>query len=122
MSVLGAIHAKENGFDNAILMNTEGNCIEATNSNIFLVNNEVIYTPPISDGPVDGTMRRWIVQNINVIERSIGLTDIRDANEVFITNAISGITGVGRVEGTSFSNFNYSTKFQEKLVNLSLGL
>jgi len=122
VSVLGAINAKENGFDNAILMNTEGNCIEATNSNIFLVKNEVIYTPPITDGCVDGTMRTWVIQNFNVIEMSTSLTDIRDANEVFITNAITGITAVDRVEKTTFLNFDYSSKLQKTLINLSLGL
>jgi len=122
VSVLGVISAKESGFGNAILMNTEGNCIETTNSNIFLVKNEVIYTPPITDGCVDGTMRKWVVQNINVIERSIDLTDIRGADEVFVTNAINGITAVGRVEETTFSNFDYSSKLQKQLINLSLGL
>ena len=122
VSVLGAINAKENGFDNAILMNTEGNCIEATNSNIFLVKNEVVYTPPITDGCIDGTMRTWVIQNFNVIERSIDLMDIRGADEVFVTNAINGITAVGRVERTTFSNFDYSSKLQKQLINLSLGL
>jgi len=122
VSVLGAIHAKENGFDNAILMNNEGNFIETTNSNIFLVKNEVVYTPPITDGCVDGAMRKWVVQNINVVERSIDITDIRDANEVFITNAVTGVTGVNRVEKTFFLNSDYSSKLQKKLINLSLGL
>ena len=122
VSVLGAIHAKENGFDNAILKNTDGNFIETTNANLFLIKNEVIYTPPITDGCVDGTMRKWVVQNINVIERSIDLTDIRGADEVFVTNAINGITAVGRVEETTFSNFDYSSKLQKQLINLSLGL
>jgi len=122
VSVLGGIHAKENGFDNAILMNTEENCIEATNSNIFLLKNEVIYTPPITDGCIDGTMRKWVIQNINVIERSIGLTDISDANEVFITNAISGVTSVKTIEVTSIGSFNTANYLQNKLINLSLDL
>ena len=122
VSVLGAIQAKEHGFDNAILMNSEGNCIETTNSNIFIAKNEVIYTPPITDGCVDGAMRKWIVQNINVIERSIDLTDIRDANEVFITNALNGVTAVNKVEKTFFLNSDYSSKLQKTLINLSLGL
>ena len=67
-------------------------------------------------------MRTWVIQDFNVIERSIGLTDIRDANEVFITNSISGITAVDRVERTSFFNFDYSSKLQKALINLSLGL
>jgi len=122
VSVLGAVFAKENGFDNAILMNTEGNCIEATNSNIFLVKNEVIYTPPIPDGCIDGTMRKWVLEQVNVIEKSLNLGCLKKADEVFVTNAISGITAVDRVEGTAFSNFDFAVKLQKTLINLSLGL
>ena len=121
VSVLGAVFAQESGFGNAILMNTEGNCIEATNSNIFLVKNEVIYTPPILDGCIDGTMRKWVLEQVNVIEKSLNLGCLKKADEVFVTNAISGITAVDRVEGTTFSNFDFAVKLQKTLINLSLG-
>jgi branched-chain amino acid aminotransferase len=58
VSVLGAINAKRNGFDNAILRNTDDNIIETTNSNIFIIREGVIYTPPLSEGCVDGAMRK----------------------------------------------------------------
>jgi branched-chain amino acid aminotransferase len=122
VSVLGAMHAKENGFDNAILMNTEGDCIEATNSNIFLVKNKIIYTPPITDGCVNGVMRGWVLKQEDLIEKSLNIVDLKNADEVFITNSISGITAVDRVGDTAFSNFDYSAKLQQKLINLSLGL
>ncbi|MDC0249441.1 aminotransferase class IV [Flavobacteriales bacterium] len=122
VSVLGAIYAKESGFENAILMNTEGNCIETTNSNIFIVKDEIIYTPPITDGCVNGTMRKWVVQNINVLERSIDLIDIRSANEVFITNAISGVTSVETIESKSIGHFNTANYLQNKLISSNLDL
>ena len=121
VSVLGAISAKDSGCDNALLINTEGNCIEATNSNIFLVKNKIIYTPPISDGCVDGVMRGWVLKQEDLIEKSLSLEDFRNADEVFITNSITGITAVNKVEETIFYNFNYSAKLQSKLINLSLG-
>ena len=122
VSVLGAIHAKELGFENAILRNTNGNYIEATNSSLFIIKDNVIYTPPISDGCIDGTMRAWILNNYKLIEKSLSLTDIKQSDEVFITNALTGITAVKTVEESVFTNFNYANKLQNKLISLSLGL
>ena len=122
VSVLGAIHAKELGFENALLMNTKGSYIEATNSSLFIVKDNVIYTPPLSDGCIDGTMRYWVINNENVIEKSLSLADIKQSDEVFITNAINGITPVKNVEETSLAIFNYANKLQNKLISLSLDL
>jgi len=119
VSVLGAIHAKELGFENAILRNTNGNYIEATNSSLFIIKDNVIYTPPISDGCIDGTMRAWILNNYKLIEKSLSLTDIKQSDEVFITNALTGITAVKTVEESVFTNFNYANKLQNKLISLS---
>lgn len=122
VSVLGAIYAKELGFENAILKNVDGNCIETINSNIFIVKKGVVYSPPLSDGCVDGTMRNWIFSQENVIKKSLNILDVKEANEVFLSNAITGISGVNRVEEISFSDFTYASKLQNKLINLSSGL
>ena len=119
VSVLGAIHAKELGFGNAILRNAKGNYIEATNSSLFIVKDNLIYTPPISDGCIDGTMRAWVLSNHRVIEKSLSLADIKQSDEVFITNALTGITVVKGVEETVLTDFNYADKLQNKLISLS---
>ena len=122
VSVLGAMYAKEKGFDNAILQNVDANYIETSNSNLFIVKKGSIYTPPLSDGCVDGTMRNWIFKQENVIEKSLSLTDLQEADEVFLSNAISGILAVIKVDKISFITFRYAEKLQKKLINLSLGL
>jgi len=119
VSVLGAIHAKELGFENAILRNTNGNYIEATNSSLFIIKGNVIYTPPLSDGCIDGTMRAWLLNNYKIIEKSLSLADINQSDEVFISNALTGITAVKTVEESVFTNFNYANKLQNKLISLS---
>ena len=121
VSVLGAIQAKNLGFENALLMNTKGSYIEATNSSLFIVKDNVIYTPPLSDGCIDGTMRAWLINNEKIIEKSLSLKDIIQSDEVFITNALNGITAVNRVGETFFTSFNYADILQNKLINLSLG-
>jgi len=122
VSVLGAIHAKELGFENAILRNAKGDYIEVTNSSLFIVKDNVIYTPPLSDGCIDGTMRAWVLSNDKIIEKSLSLYDIKQSDEVFITNALTGITAIKGVEETIFTDFNYADKLQNKLISLSLGL
>ena len=119
VSVLGAIYAKELGFENAILRNVKDDYIEVTNSSLFIVKDNVIYTPPITDGCVDGTMRDWVLNNDMVIEKSLSLDDIKQSDEVFITNALTGITAIKGVEETGFTDFNYANKLQNKLINLS---
>ena len=63
--------------------------IEATNANIFMVKNNRIFTPPLLR-VVDGTMRKWICNNIIITEKTFK-QDILDANEVFITNSTNGV-------------------------------
>ena len=122
VSVLGAIYAKELGFENALLRNTKGNCIEATNSSLFIIKDNLIYTPHLSDGCIDGTMRSWVLNNEMIIEKSLSISDIKQSDEVFITNALYGITSVKLLEQTSFASFNYADKLQKKLISLSLDL
>tara|TARA_B100000767_G_scaffold207784_1_gene194671 strand:+ start:5984 stop:6790 length:807 start_codon:yes stop_codon:yes gene_type:complete len=119
VSVLGAIYSKDLGFENAILRNTEGNYIEATNSSLFVVKNNIIYTPPLDDGCIDGTMRNWVLKEEEIVEKSIILADIKESDEVFITNSLTGITGVMMIEEVIFNNFNYTNKLQKKLISLS---
>jgi len=122
VSVLGAIYAKEFGFGGAILINTDGNYIETTNSNLFILKEGTIYTPPLSDGCVDGTLRKWIMTQEKVIEKSLNALDFKIADEAFITNSISGITAVSRVEDVPFTNSEYASKLQKKLISLSSDL
>lgn len=120
VSILASIHANENSFDNAILLNSSGNIAEVANANIFIVKNNKIYTPPLVQGCVDGTMRKWVSNQTDVIEKVILKKEILDADEVFITNAIDGLTPVNNIEDTSFTYFNQADHLQQHLINLSL--
>lgn len=125
VSVLGAIYAKEKRFDNSILKNSDDAFIETTNSNIFILKEEKIYTPPLSDGCVAGTMREWVMKIENVIEKSLNQIDIETADEVFITNALLGITSVKEIflESTTYEyKAKKSSELQQTLINSSLDL
>ena len=122
VSVLASIHANEKHYNNAILLNTVGHVIEATNANIFMVKNNRIFTPPINDGCVDGTMRKWVCNNISITEKNIIKQEILDANEVFITNSTNGVIPIKSIEKTHFTSFNYANLIQKSIINSCLDL
>ena len=67
-------------------------------------------------------MRKWVSNELDVIEKSILSFEILDAEEVFITNASSGIISIKIIDKTSFSSFETAIFLQKKLTNLNLDL
>jgi len=100
INVLASIYAKENDLDNCVLLNTNKNIIEFTNGNIFLVKGKTISTPKLADGCIKGVMRKNLIELIEkntdyiVEEVSISPFAIQKADEVFMTNVISGLQSV----------------------------
>ncbi|MFW5793306.1 MAG: aminotransferase class IV [Bacteroidota bacterium] len=107
--VLASVYALNNDFDDCLLLNQDNNILEATSSNIFLVNGKSIHTCRIEDGCVDGTMRNVIIElaekagfNMNV--RTIQFSELNDADEIFLTNAITGINWVKNCNRNQYDN------------------
>ena len=97
--VMAAIHAREKGWDDALIQNAKFSIIEACASNLFIVSNGVLYTPTLDDGPIAGTMRMNIINlaidhKIKVYECTINPHNMLSADEVFLTNAVRGIEWV----------------------------
>ena len=108
--VMASIYASENRYDDCLLLNSKDQIVEATSSNVFIVKNKTLITPPLSDGCVDGTMRKLIIKiagqsNIRVIEESIKTEEVISAEELFLTNAVSGIKWV-----SSFQDIKYQSQ------------
>ena len=122
VSVLASIFAYQNSFDNAILLTIEGKISEIANANIFIVRNNKIYTPPLIDGCVDGTIRRWIMNKENIIEKSIFKNEILDSEEIFVTNATYGFTPVKLIDNYCFNSYKVSSSFQQDLISSCLDL
>lgn len=115
--VLAAVQCRNKGLDDNLICNEEGMIIESTNSNIFIVSNGTIYTPPLSDGCVGGTMRMNVINcalelNLNVYESSLNQQHLLMANEILLTNAIQGIEWVN-----AFKHKRYYSTFAAKLVD-----
>jgi branched-chain amino acid aminotransferase len=108
--------------DDCLLVNENGHIIESVNSNVFVIKNGTLYTSPITDGCIDGVMRKQILaiaaQNkILAFEQSITVHTLTDGDEVFLTNAISGIQWVGQFKNKFYTN-QRTVFFVEKLNEL----
>ena len=104
-----ATKAKEFGADDVIVVNQDRNLVETSIANLFWVEDEVIYTPPLSEGCVAGVMRRHLLAELPglgfpVKEKPLSIDVLRHAEEVFITNAIRRIKWVRQVGEARFSN------------------
>ena len=126
INVVGSIFAKENNYDNCLLLNTNKNIIEALNGNVFLVKDNVIKTPPLADGCLKGIIRDQLIDmisksdNYDLIETSISPFELQKADEIFITNVIQGIKPVTKFRKKSYTK-EVAKKFQNKL-NIKLRL
>ncbi|WCO00560.1 aminotransferase class IV [Psychroserpens ponticola] len=97
INVLGSIYADENGWENCLLLNTNKNVVEALNGNLFVVSGETIKTPPLEDGCLKGIMRKQLIEVIVnsgdyvIEEASISPFELQKADELFLSNVITGI-------------------------------
>lgn len=118
--VLAGIHAASSGADECIIMNNENRLVESHTSNLFLKNGNEYYTPPLTEGCIEGVMRRHLIGIMNrndIPVREIPLTkaDLLDAEEVLLTNVMNWVKNV-----TEFENRKYSVGSAEKLNKLVL--
>lgn len=116
--IMSALWSKGRGLDNCLIQNERGNIIEASNSNLFIVSNSVLYTPSLDDGCVGGVMRAQVINTaiknqIKVYECSLNPQNLLAADEVFLTNAISGITWV-----STYRTKKYVDRMSRQLVEM----
>jgi branched-chain amino acid aminotransferase len=100
---IAAQQAKANKWNDALICNTSGNIIESTIANIFWVKDKQLFTPHLYEGCVAGVMRRYIMDNFEVIEAPFSPLILSMADEIFLTNAIRRIKWVSSIENTKYS-------------------
>lgn len=119
INVVGSIFANENGYQNCLLLNEDKNVVEALNGNIFMLTNGVLKTPSTTEGCVNGIMRKQIFElaktnfNFTIEEGIISPFDLQKADELFITNVISGVIPV-----TKYRKKEYEVVTSKELVRL----
>ncbi len=114
--VMAANFSQSQKLDDCLLINQNNNIIEASSSNLFVFTNNNLLTPSLSDGCLNGIMREIVIQlalkeKITVYDDvCITENDILNADEIFLTNAVSGIKWV-----VAFKNRRYFCKVAKML-------
>ncbi len=121
--VLASIFAREKGLDDVLIQNYKGGIIEATSANIFIASNGVLYTSSLEDGPIAGIMRMQVINlalehNIKIYECTLTPQNLLAADELFFTNAISGIQWVSSYRTKRY--FNQTAQRILALLNASV--
>jgi len=109
VNITGSIYAHENDLANCILLNDSKNVVEALQGNLFMLSGKKLITPPVSEGALNGIMRKQIlalakkVEGIEVVEEIISPFDLQKADELFLTNVIMGIQPITKYRKKEFT-------------------
>ncbi|MFO7829118.1 MAG: aminotransferase class IV [Bacteroidales bacterium] len=112
--IQAGLFSRKNRWDDCILVNESNHLVEGISSNLFILKNDILRTPPLSDGPVAGIMRKQVLQiadslNFKIINKEpCTEKHLLNADEVFLTNSISGIKWVMGFKDRRY--FNHTSK------------
>jgi branched-chain amino acid aminotransferase len=108
-SALARVEALKAGFDEAIMLNSDGMVVEASAENIFLVNDSSLITPPVSSGALNGITRDSILalakeHEIHCEIRDISRDELYIADELFLTGTAAEVKVVGEIDNRIIGN------------------
>lgn len=97
------------GFDEMLLLNLAGRLCEGATSNLFIVKEQRVITPPLEDGILPGVARGHMLlcaekENLRPIRRSINLRELFTCDEAFLTNSIIGVMPISRFMSQSIGD------------------
>ena len=92
--------AHRRGASEALLTNTQGRLCEGTGTNVFLVVDGVLVTPPLSSGCLAGITRELILELADVVERDVDPREIAEASEAFLTSSTREVGAISAVDDT----------------------
>lgn len=106
--VMAAFYIKEKKLDDVLLLNHQHHIVETSIANIWIVSNGIILTPALSEGCIDGVMRKYLLnclqqEGIPFKETTLTINDIQSAQEIFLTNAIVGIKWIKQCGKNNFT-------------------
>ncbi|RZA15283.1 MAG: hypothetical protein EOP93_17170, partial [Lysobacteraceae bacterium] len=106
--LLAARRAADTGMDECLL-NAWGRVCDGARSSVFVVRGSDIVTPPLSEGAIDGVLRRHLIEALAaedrpVREEALTMEDLLAADELFLTNALKGIRWAARFRNRTYGN------------------
>jgi len=128
-SVLAKLEALSCGYDEAILLNQQGYVAEGPGENIFIINDGVLITPPLSAGALYGITRDSVIKiakdmGIEFLEKNLLREDIFMADEAFFTGTAAEVTPIREVDGRIIGNGSrgpITEKIQKKFFDIVRG-
>lgn len=120
---MAARWAKENQLNDAVVLNTHNRIADTTISNLFIVKDNQIFTPPIAEGAINGVMRKYLIaqlqqENYPIHEQPLIPEALYTADEIFLTNVISGIRWVKQLAYHTFTGTLAATIYRNFIVPL----
>ncbi len=116
-NVIEKKRAAKNGYEDAIFLNINEKVSCTTTSNIFYVQKNKIYTPPLKDGVLNGVMREQFLKKKIASTQTTSLNNLLKSDYIFLTNSVFGIRPVKTISG-SRKTFEGSKKFYTKLIDI----
>jgi len=109
--IMARIEAHSAGADDALLLNAMGYVTEASVANVFIVSENILYTPKVSDGVLNGITRGAVIEAANNLgmecqETSLTLYDIYTADECFLTGTGAELMPVSAVDGRRYEDMD----------------
>jgi branched-chain amino acid aminotransferase len=108
LQVTASVFAVENHLDSCLMINEDKNVVEAVYGNLFMRMGDRLITPPISEGCLNGVMRKQVIRlakkmsNLTVVEEAISPFDLQKADELFISNVIIGLQPITKYRKKEF--------------------
>ncbi len=108
-AALARVEALEDGYDEAIMLNSQGKVSEGSAENIFVVKEGMIQTPPLTANILEGITRDSIIQIIEenggfVNEKDLERDDLYSADEVFMTGTAAEVKSVAQIDRVKIGN------------------
>jgi branched-chain amino acid aminotransferase len=109
-SSLASAEAKDNGYDEAVMLSSDGHVAEGPGENIFIIRENEIITPPLHHDILEGITRSAVIELIrnelksDVVERLIDRTELYIADEIFFTGTAAGVSPVIEVDKRPVGN------------------
>jgi branched-chain amino acid aminotransferase len=100
--VQAALQAREEKWNDALVLNSQNRIADSTIANVYWVKDKRIFTPPLTEAPIQGVMRRFLLEQLPVHEQPLTTETLLQADEVFLSNAVRGIQWVAFVGDTAF--------------------
>lgn len=127
-SIMANTEATRNGYDEAIMLDSNGFVAEGSGENIFIVNDGKLYTPAL-DAALDGITRRTVMtiaadMNLTVTEKHITRDEVYCADEVFFTGTAAEVTPIREVDGRVIgcgSRGTLTTEIQQRYFDIVHG-